>query len=159
MRSATVLAFCLALAACGGVSDPGTTTLEGYAALSGGDDATAAELFASALDAMDPSHPSYERARLGLVEANVERHPSVAAEEFLALAAESDSIDASEYARIGRLLADAGASIEAGSVVNAGIEAYPDEASLAAVHAIVQARAKEVNDPAQRAALESLGYL
>jgi hypothetical protein len=155
-----LLALVLSLASCGGAADPKSHNEQGYQALNSGKHAEAASHFESALAALgsDTKSDQYLRAALGLVEANVNVNPEKARDDFLALArANSSSIGAEDYSRIGGMLANAKKCKPALDVVDAGIKAFPETPQLAKL--IEKITADCAGDAETMSALEGLGYL
>ena len=162
MRTTPLLAsLALALASCGGAADPAGLNSEGYAALGSGNYEAAAGHFQSALDALgtNTSDAQYERAMLGLIDANAHVDPDAAQADFLAYAAASSTLSADEYGRVGKELANAKAFTQAVAVVDAGIQAHPETPALMTIMEMISEEAKKSGDTGALDAMAGLGYL
>jgi len=163
MRTPTLfLALTLALTACGGATDPASMNDAGAKALNSGDYAGAATQFDAALTAIgdDTANAQYQRAMWGFIEAGAHVDPARAKDDFLAFAkANSATMSAKEYSKVGTWLSSAGAYTEAVFVVDAGIQAYPETPALLAMIENIKADAAKAGDADAASALEGLGYL
>ena len=160
MRTTSLLlALTLSLASCGD-ADPSSLNSRGYDALGSGKHADAATQFHAALDAIgsDTSHDQYERAMLGLIEANVHEDAEAAEKDFLAFAS-STNADSGEYLRIGGLLASAKRFTQAINVLHSGIEAHPEAPALLSRIEQIRADAEKTGDTEAVKHLEGLGYV
>ena len=161
MRSTSLfLALALTLASCGGAADPASLNSNGYDALGSRDHAAAATEFQAALDALagDTANTEYQRAMMGLIEANVHLDAPSAQADFIALA-ESGSVSARDYAYVGGLLADAKKYPQAIAVLDHGVKANPETPDLIAILKRIEADASKSGDADTLKALEGLGYL
>jgi TolA-binding protein len=157
-----VLALALSLTACGGPSDPAALNDGGYQALGSGDYAEAATEFDAALTAIgdDTSNPQYARAMWGLIEALTHIDPDRAEDDFLAFAkANSATMSADDYGKVGTWLADAKKFVPAAHVIEAGIEAYPEAPSLLTLKQNVKQRASTEATEEEKTGLEGIGYI
>jgi hypothetical protein len=158
IRSLLVL-FPLLIASCGG-ADPATLNRDGYDALGSGNHAKAATHFHAALDAIgaETSSDQYEKAMLGLIEANVHEDPGTAAQEFIDFASATNQ-PSGEYLRVGGLLASARKYKEATLVLDAGVKAHPEAPALISRIEQVKADALKSGDTEAMETLEGLGYV
>ena len=159
MRSSLALLACLplALASCGGSSDPKALTDAGYEALARNETAEAQQEFESALSAIgdDEAHGQYMRAKTGWLEALATEDAAKAEKEFLALA-KAKSLDAGQYSRIAGLLASSKNYFNALTVMHEGLKTYPDNEGLEAVLERLKAVAED--DDTLKGEMASLGY-
>ena len=151
------LALALAAVGCGGPDDPASLTREGYTRLNSGDRAAAQESFEDALAALEPSDPTYLRARLGLAEAKAEDAPGEAKQIVLELS-RTHELEEVDFQRVTTVLVGSGHFEEATELVVAGMQAYPESTKMAELR-------DHVGDAASRSgegvpdSLKGLGYV
>jgi hypothetical protein len=157
LTSLLALLLILPLAACGGSHDPEGLTRQGYAELNSGRDADAEATFRRALEGLDPAHPQYLRAQLGLAQAQAARDPEGTKQRFLDLA-RTHPVEEVDYQRVAGALTSARHFEAATDLVVAGMTRFPESPRM------VELR-DHVGDSAQRAgsdvpdSLKGLGYV
>ena len=157
---ALILSVPLALAACGGGSNPEEATNAGYAALGSGDAESAVDHFASALSALQPGDPGYKRARMGEVEAKVRLAPEAAAGSFLEFAgAHPEQVEAGDYRKVGVQLSERKSLKAAVDVLDAGLKRFESDAKLKEAMDLTMAAAEKSGDTSALDALRGLGYI
>lgn len=149
-----LLALTLSLTACGGGGDPKEA---GYAALQTGDHAAAVSAFDEALAASDSSAPDHAELQLARCEALAYVDGAKAEAEFRSLCEGGSDIGVKQYSLIAGALLAGNAMLNAVNVVDMGVNAFPDDAKMAALLEKVKEAAKE--DPAALDALKGMGYL
>ena len=164
MRIATFLLASLALlvSSCGGSSDPGELTSNGYKALGTQDFAGALADFEAALEAIggNTSHASYVRAKMGAIEARAATDAAAAADELIELAgAMPGKVSDRDYNRIAGRMGDAGHFTEAIALLEKGKEEYPDSAHLDKLGNRLADEAKKSGDSGALDRLKGLGYV
>jgi len=143
-------------------SPPSASALtdRGYEALGKGNHAEAMEAFERALESLRPADPQYVRAKMGAVEAWIRADASKARKEFLELAtSQPEEIGSREYAAVASKMAAAKQFVAAIDVLDAGIQAHPEDPKLKATMDEVKAAAQKAGDPDAVKKLISLGYL
>ena len=150
----------LTLVACGGgaPTDPAGLTDSGYGKYDAQDYEGAQADFQAALDA-GAEGASLKDATLGLVRAMAHTNTKQAADIFTAFAAaNADAVAAKDYSTIGGELMSAGGTLDAITVVDAGIKRFADDAGLEQVMEKIKELAA-AGDAEAASALSGLGYL
>lgn len=157
---AAALMLSLLGAACGGTSDPAKLTDNGYTLLGKSDWKGAQSEFDKALAGLKTTDAGYLRAKLGSVEALVHLDAAKAKDEFLATArGMSSQVKASDYIGIASRLAGEGKFMEGIEVLEAGLDAHPEEPKVRQVGEKIKELASKAGDSEAIAKLKSLGYL
>ena len=138
MKRCTVLLALLA--ACGGSADPAALTDEGSAALNSSQYEDARASFEKALALMQPDDPSYLRAKMGAIEAQIYLDAEGAKTEFLDLAASSSAVGERDYRKVCSQMASAKKFEQAIDVLHAGIEKYGETDELTRRVEVLEAR-------------------
>lgn len=164
MRSARLLASALALSliACGGGRTAAELHTDGLDKLSAGEfDAAVASLEQAMGLATDDATLAVQIEK-DLAEARIHTDPALAAEDFMALAAEhSEAVGETDYLNFGRQLKDAGQLNAAITVIDSGLKRYGETESpklREMMGQIVQA-VTSGGDSAEAERLKSLGYI
>jgi predicted Zn-dependent protease len=161
------LAFALAtlalvLPSCGGSSDPKALTDKGYAELGSGDYPAAVASFEEALAALgtDTGKPEWLRAKMGAIQARTRTDADRAAKEFLDLAAGNPGrITDKDYSVVGGRLGEAKKVDQAITVLQAGMQAYPESPHLQVLLSQLGDMAKSSGSPEALDKLKGLGYV
>lgn len=149
----------LALAsACAGDVDPVAATDTGMAALSGGDYADAYRSLHSAVEAMEPGHPQYLRARSGRAEACAHFNPEQAVEDYLDLAESHEAVGPREIEKFASTLKQAGSYSQAVVLLDRASQRYPEEDRLRELFEQMKIDADKDASPEELDALAGLGY-
>ena len=163
MRTASLLlSLAVTFTSCGGSADPAALTDSGAQSLGSGKYAEAAAQFDEALKGMagDTNNDQYLRAKWGIIEAGAHVSPDRAVTEFLTLVkANSATMSAKDYAKVGSWLTDAKNYVQAINVIDAGVKAYPETPSLIAQLKDIQKKVEASGDEDAANALGGLGYL
>ena len=155
----SISALCLSLlVACGGASDPNQMTNDASAALTSGKYSEALQGFDAVLGQIDASHPSYMRAKMGSIEAQIHIEAGKAKTDFLAFAAANKGkVTEKDYRSVGSKMTGAGKYLEAIAVLDAGIQEFGKSDAL--MKTIEAVKKESANDAAAQSALAGLGYL
>ena len=147
----------LALAACGGSSDPRALVSEANTALGNRDYATAVSKFDAALaGAKDAA--LIRDAKLGRCEALAYTDASRAQSEFLALAG-AETVDYSSYNSVAVALTSESKFEEAIAILSQGMAKYPAEKRFEKLRDKIGDAAKNAGDSGALSALAGLGYV
>jgi hypothetical protein len=137
---------------------PSDLILEGEGARASRDWETAFDAFTEARAMMSPNHKDIWIVRMGQLEAEAHLEPARAKEHVLELTKnEPGKLSADDYATIASALAQSSPT-SALEVVAAGVEQFPESASLLNLGPRLRKLAEEGNKPDSVKDLEKLGY-
>ena len=154
----------LALASCGGGSDPKDLYSEGQTALSSGDYSTAVARFDAAVAALEAAGQAdstlYVDAAIGGIEARIRTAPDQARTDFLELAkARPADLEPKDYSYVGNKFAAASRYLDAVEVLDAGMKAHAESPELHQLQVAIQEAATKAGDQAALDKMKGLGYL
>lgn len=158
LRLALSASLLLLPIACGGAVDPAESTDAGMTALSSAQYADAYRAFNEAIEAMDPEHPQYVRARTGRAEAGAHFNPEQAVEDYLELAEIHADVGSREIEKFASVLKQAGSYSQAVVLLDRASQLFPEEGRLRELFEQYERDASKEASPAELEELAGLGY-
>ncbi len=151
-----LLSFALCVSACSGGGDP---KQDGLAALQASDYAGAVSSFDQALAGLGSDASASERREISLARCEALSYVDGAKAEaaFKAICTEHSDIGVNEYSLIAGAMISGKAMVNAVTVVDLGVKAFPDDPKMAKLLENVKQAA--ANDSAAMDALQGMGYL